>query len=491
MANQRKSVAMQNQVYELFDRGHKIRAISRSLLISRNTVRSILKRREVGAGQKLANLVQSDQAGLNWEEISKERAKGICFKILHQEHAPDGWDYHKFWREFQKTYPNFGKTQNITMRLEHKPAEKTFFDFADGIDLVDLKTGGITKTQFLCGVLPFSSYTYGEFIPDQKQPSFCAAIENAFTFFGGVSQYVTIDNLKSGVTKAHLYDPDVNPGFCEFANHWNFAVIPARPYKPRDKASNESAIGVIQRSFYQEVRNQKFHNLAELNHCFRAFLNRLNSQTMKEYGISRLDRFQLEKEKLRPLPTQSFEIASHKVAKVHADCHVQIKHKFYSVPYNFVGQEVLVKITNKMIQVFSKDNVPLATHAKITGTQRCSTNELHYPEHKLSITKFEIKHAQAQATAIGPNTRELVDRLINCDWPLRHLRRMQGILRLVHSKIVTPTELEYATRMAIQFNKMNYNYIKNAALHFKHHGNRPAPVTPTRAFNEIYLHAKP
>jgi hypothetical protein len=482
---------MQNQVYELFDRGHKLRAIARSLNVSRNTIKSILKRRQE-ASSVLTNTnvgPVSQGPALNWEDVSKERAKGICFKILHQEFAPEGWDYHKFWREFQKTFPNFKKSQNITMRLEHRPAEKTFFDFSEGIDIVDAKTGEITTTQFLCGVLPFSSYTYGEFILNQKQPAFCAAIENAFAFFGGVTQYVTVDNLKSAVTRAHLYDPDVNPGFCEFANHWNFAVIPARPYKPRDKAANESAIGVIQRSFFQEVRNKTFFSLYELNQAFRQFLTRFNSQTMKEHKASRAERFEVERPLLKALPGDKFEIATHKICKVHADCHIQIQNKFYSVPHNFVGQEVNVKITDKMLQVFSKESLLIATHAILIGSQRSSTNELHYPEHKISLTKFEVKSAQAQAKAIGPHTADLVEKLITTDWPLRHLRRIQGIVRLVSSKQVSKEDMEYAAKQALAFNKTTYLYIKNAALHFKHNGNRPVLLTPQRSQADLFLHS--
>lgn len=109
-----------------------------------------------------------------------------------------------------------------------------------------------------------SSYTFGEFVLDQKLPTFLGVQERMFFFFGGVTPYVTPDNLKSGVHQAHLYDPDVNPTYCDFANHMGFAVLPARPYKSRDKASVESANGVIQRGFFQEVRNRTFYSLAEL-----------------------------------------------------------------------------------------------------------------------------------------------------------------------------------------------------------------------------------
>jgi transposase len=105
-----------------------------------------------------------------------------------------------------------------------------------------------------------------------------------FAYFGGITPYVVVDNLKSGVYRADLYDPDVNPTYCDFANHMGFAVLPARPYKARDKGSGESHIGVVQRGFFQEVRNRVFYSLQELNKALRDYLHRLNHEVMKDYG---------------------------------------------------------------------------------------------------------------------------------------------------------------------------------------------------------------
>lgn len=68
----------------------------------------------------------------------------------------------------------------------------------------------------------------------------------------GVTSTVVVDNQKAAVSRADWYDPDLNPSFVEFANHWGFAVVPARPIRPRDKAGNESGIGVIQKQFFKK-----------------------------------------------------------------------------------------------------------------------------------------------------------------------------------------------------------------------------------------------
>jgi hypothetical protein len=210
---------------------------------------------------------------------------------------------------------------------------------------------------------------------------------------------------------------------------------------------------------------------------------------MKEHGVSRLERFQNEKDLLRPLPKESFEFFTQKKSKVHADCHIQLQNKFYSVPFKFVGQEVLVKISSKLVQIFANDNELIATHIKISELKRCSTNPDHYPEHKTAITRFEVQSAVSQAQMIGPHTHKLVEHLLLTDWPLKHLRRVQGILRLVQSKLVSTQALEYASEQAFNFNKLNYQYVKNAALFFKNGGTNSSLGPPQRSQTEMFLHS--
>ncbi len=277
-------------------------------------------------------------------------------------------------------------------------------------------------------------------------------------YFGGVTPYVVIDNLKSGVKRAHRYDPDVNPTYCDYAAHAGFAVLPARPYKPKDKAVVEVTISVIQRQFYQDVRNREFYSLSELNAAFSVYLKRLNAAVMKDYGVSRKERFMSEVRLLKSGPKGPFEFSERKTAKVHPDCHIQVHRNFYSVPYQNVGQVVRVRITEKLVEIFSKDGEPTAVHARILGKGRFSTDLRHYPQEQQGVRRFELKHAQQDAEKIGPKTTELVESLISSSYPLRYLRRIQGILRLAQSNRVSPRSLEYAAAQALLFNKPRLNY---------------------------------
>lgn len=487
MSTSRKGIAVIEQVLAMKSQNHGPRAISKCLGISRNTVRKILREHletlELGGAVVPKKGHWSEP--LNWEQIHKEYSQGITLKVLHAELSPPEINYFQFWAEYRKRRP---KTPVVTMRLNHKPGEKAFFDFGDGINFVDAKTGAITSTEFLCGVLPFSSYTYGEFVLNQKQITLMGAIERAWHFFGGVTPYVTVDNLKAGVSRAHIYDPVVNPGFVDFANHCGFAVLPARPYRPRDKASNESGIGVIQRSFFQEVRNRTFYSLSELNECFRKFLDPFNRGHMKEHDSSRWERFVNEKHLLKSIPVHAYVLSEWKEAKVHADCHIQVDQRFYSVPYVYVGRSVRVRISEKLIEVFDEDRTSISTHARLSGKERVSTQDGHYPEAKVGLTRFEVKHAKSQADKIGVQTRALIDELLDQEYPLKYLRRVQGILRLAQSGLVSPAALEYACKQGRIFKKTHYEYIKSTATFYQVHGNRPVNAAPKREPAEIHLH---
>jgi transposase len=479
---------MQDQVRHLFhNEGLKIRRIAKALKLSRNTVRAILREPETASDDETP--VPSWAAAVDWEKVKCEYHRGVTLKVLHQESAP-GVTYKVFWHYFRSLVPTAVDT--VTIRLEHKPAEKTFFDFADGIDIVDRKTGKRTKTQLFSAVLPFSSLVAGEFVPDQKQPTLIRAVENAFYEIGGVTPNVVVDNLRSAVRKSHLYDPDVNQAFIEFANHWGFAVLPARPYKPKDKAAVEAGIGVTQRQFYNEVRDRTFYSLEELNSAYKAFKQRLNASPMKDHGdLSRNERFMAEKALLKPLPAERYELATWKTARVHPDCHVQVERRFYSVPYIFVGREVRVRVRAKLIEIFGEDSGAIAVHPRLFGTERASTLEAHYPEEKVAVARFEVRAALTTAKKIGPQTRALVESLVEGSHPLRHLRRIQGILRLVQSAMVKPSSLEYAAEQALRFNKKNFGYVKQAAVFFESGGSRPRLATPQREAADLFLHHNP
>jgi transposase len=485
MAAVRKvSVAMQEQILKLRSQGRSERSIARTLKIGRNTVRDVIKR---GAVVAMGSTQPEWAKTINWEKVHLEVSRGVQLNILAAELAGDAISYSQFCRQFHKFFP---QVPAVTMRLGHKPGERCFFDYAEGIEIVDRETGQRRSTSLFCGVMAMSSMTFGEFTFTQRRDELVRSIENAFRYFGGVTPYVTVDNQKAAVRHAHWYDPDVNPAFVDFANHWGFAVIPARPNKPQDKGANESGIGVIQRQFFQEVRDRQFYSLDELNAAFRKYLERLNTAIMKDWGVSRVDRFAGERHLLKPCPIENWEMAEWKAPKVHADCHVQLLKKFYSVPYRYVGHELRAKVTSRLVEIFDRDLNPVAAHARLLGREIYSTDPKHYPEEKLALVGFSVQQALRLAERIGPETKSFISHLLDGPHPLKYLRRAQGVLRLASSGRVTREGLEHASKMGMTYGKLQYGYIQSAAEYFDKNGNRPSVVrtAPKREASSMYLH---
>ena len=246
----------------------------------------------------------------------------------------------------------------------------------------------------------------------------------------------------------------------------------------------------MQKQFYQEVREKKFYSLEQLNSAFREYLGRLNIAVMKDWGVRRVDRFEGERHLLKPCPIANWEQSEWRKARVHADCHVQVLKKFYSVPYSQVGREVRVRVTTRLIEIFDQDLNPLCSHARLHGRETHSTDQRHYPPEKLACAQFSVQLALREAAKVGCETEKLVGHLLSGSYPLKYLRRVQGILRLRQSGRVTQAALEHAAKMAMQFNKLHFQYVQNAAEHFDKNGSRPVAVrsAPVRDPNQMYLH---
>ena len=476
---------MKTQIQTLLRGGMPIRKIAIALNISRQSVRKYsIELTDQPKNEESIKGQSGWHSALPWDRIATLEREGVTVTQLHKEFAPSV-SYWSFWRHLRLVAP---QVATITMRVPHKPGERVEIDYADGIPLVDRETAVKTKTQFFCGVLPFSSFIYAEFSLSQQLASFIASQERMWAFFGGVTPYMVVDNLKSGVLRAHVYDPDVNAAYCEYANHMGFAVIPARPYKPRDKATIEANIGALQGSFFQEVRERTFYSLNELNEAFFIFLRVFNDGVMKDYGVSRNQRFATERPLLKAIPPTRHEPCEWMPAKVHNDCHVQVERNYYSVPFAHVGKTVRVRLTSKMVEVFTEARESIAVHARLVGIGQTSTNDQHYPEKKLSILRFDVHQARTDASRIGPETTALVEFLIHEEYPLKYLRRIQGILRLHSSGHVTVAALEHGCKEAMKHKRPRLQFIKDCAENFPASGARLRLVKPERAPDEVYLH---
>ena len=212
------------------------------------------------------------------------------------------------------------------MRQTHRAGEKLFIDYCGPtLEVIDPTTGEIRSAAIFVAVLGASNYTYAEATWDQKLPNWIASHVRVFQFFGGVPALLVPDNLKSAVTKASRYEPQLNQTYADLARHYGTVILPARPYKPKDKAKVENAVLVVERWILARLRHHTFVGLAELNAAISSLLQELNQRPFKKLPGTRASQFEvLDKPVLKPLPKQPYELAQFSKARVHVDYHIEI-----------------------------------------------------------------------------------------------------------------------------------------------------------------------
>jgi transposase len=284
----------------------------------------------------------------------------------------------------------------------------------------------------------------------------------AFAFFGGVTEIVVPDNLRQGVTHPSRYEPDLNQSYLELAQHYQVAVIPARVRKPRDKAKVEVGVQVVERWIMAALRNQTFFSLGEMNRAIANKLDELNGRQMQHLGKSRKQLFEeLDRPALHPLPEKSFEYAEWKAARINIDYHVEFEKHFYSAPFALIHQEVYIRATERMIELFHKSKKePIAIHPRCRSAGGYSTQNVHMPVKHQKAGEWTPERLKSWADSIGSQTSQFIAALLASRvHPEQAFRSCLGILHL--SKQYSQAQLETACKMAREAKTLNYQGVKS------------------------------
>jgi transposase len=314
--------------------------------------------------QRPAPEVWRKHAEPDWTGIHQELQthKNLTLQLIWQEKResnPEGYGYSRFC----ELYRLWLKKLDLVLRQTHRAGEKMFLDYAGAtIPIHDPATGEIHPAAVFVAVLGTSSYTFAEATAGQDLRSWIGSHVRAFRFFDGVTEIVVPDNLKSAVTHPSYYEPDLNPTYRDLGEHYGVAIIPARPYRPRDKAKAEVGVQVVQRWIVAALRKHKFFSLDEANQAIAALLTRLNERPFRKREGSRASLFaQLDKPALKPLPATGFEFGQWKATRVDLNYHIEVARHCYSVPHALVHREVEVRTTADTVEVFCR-GVRVASH---------------------------------------------------------------------------------------------------------------------------------
>jgi transposase len=394
-------------------------------------------------------------------QIQRELSRpGVTRLLLWQEYKaqhPEGLQYTAFCVQYRQWLERGAEP---VMRFEHRAGEKCFVDYAgQTVDIIDRHTGEIRQAQIFVAVLGCSNYTYAQASWTQTLPDWLGAHVQALEFFGGVPAAFVPDNLKSGVDRAHRYDPELNRAYAEFAEHYGVAILPARVRKPRDKSKVETAVQIVERWILALVRNRQFFSLPELNAAIDELLIELNDRPFQKLDGSRRSRFvELDRPALKALPARAYEYAQWKLAKVHPDYHIEVEHAYYSVPYKYIGQRVEVRVSARMLEVFAKRQL-IASHVRLFKRGARATLDAHRPANHRAVIDTTIERLIARAEAIAPSVAQVLREQFNRKrHPEEALRVAQGILRLASD--FSPQQLAAACERAITLKACNYRSVR-------------------------------
>ncbi|MGH9661937.1 MAG: IS21 family transposase [Bryobacteraceae bacterium] len=407
------------------------RAAARSLGLPRTTVRDYVARfRATGLGWPLPPDV--DEVALerllftrevspptasrplpDWAQVAREKKqKGVTLQLLWQEYRvrePAGYAY----SQFAEHYRRWRAQLDPVLRQEYRAGERAFVDYAGlTVGVVDPATGEVRTAQIFVAALGASNYTYAEATWTQQLPDWIASHTRLVEFLGGVPTLIIPDNLRTGVTYASYYEPEINATYAEWAAHYGTVILPTRVVSPRDKAKVETAVQIVEREILAPLRHQPMTSLAELNAAIRERLERLNARPFQKLAGTRRTHFdEVDRPALRPLPAERYEYAEWRTAKVNIDYHIAVERHFYSVPYALVRAVVTVRLTATMLEVLHHGR-RVAVHAR-RQTRGCySTDPAHRPKSHQRHLEWTPSRLVRWGTAIGAATGAVVTHIL-------------------------------------------------------------------------------
>jgi transposase len=453
------------KILELYFANIGQRTIASSAGSSRQTVSNVIKRsRELGLGQlgdEMTNqwleeyLFPEKQAiekgfyPVDWEQIHKElQKKNVTLALLHKEYADEAHEQHKHpyaYRTFAQKYSKYAKKYKLTMPIRRKPGEIMEVDWAGStLSIQDRNTGEPITAYVFIATLPYSQMGYVEVFLDMKTESWLIAHIHAFEYFGGVAETLVPDNLKTGVIKSNNYEPVLNEAYRELADFYRTTIVPARVRTPKDKASVEGTVGFISRQIIAALRNYQCFNIRDLNNRVFEKVKKMNTDEFQKRPGSRKKVFdEEEKSHLLPLRQTRFKLSEWRTARVQLNYHVQVERMYYSVPYDFVRDEVSIRITKDLIEVYFKET-RIASHKRLFGdVGQYSTNPDHMPDnHRMYLEHTPEKNLE-WAEEIGEFTTRFVQYTLNSTVEKKALKTLMSLRNLARK--YSPVELETAS----------------------------------------------
>ena len=482
MANTTISMSKIRQILRMYSQGSSKLSIAAQAGVSRNTAKKYFAAFDASGCtfdeiNALNDKELDDFFGSSQERSPDKRMLSLqrCFPQIDKELKRTGMNRRILWEAYRKEFPDgFQYTQfcfhysqwkarvNPVMHLDHKAGDKLYVDFAgEKMSITDKESGEVTAVEVFVAILGASQLTYVEAVMSQQKEDFIAACEGALHYYGGVPSAIVPDNLKAAVIKSNRYEPTLNETFADFADHYGLAILPARAYRPRDKALVEGAVKIMYSRIYAPLRKQVHHSLTELNAAILLELEAHNSQPLKGRNYSRRLQFEeIEREALSPLPALRYEFKKQHQATVMKNGHVCLgvdKH-YYSVPYRFIGKKVKIMYSRSSTKVYYHYE-RIALHKRIKSPYNYTTDKDHLASAHRFVTEWTPDRFLEWAASIHEDVRLYILRILDRkQHPEQAYRSCVGILGF--AKKAGNERLASACRRALGYGLYNYKTIQ-------------------------------
>jgi transposase len=479
-----KPIAMEQlkQILQLKNDGVGVREMARRTGLSRNSVRKYLRLLETESDANLSSQELAQKAYTNdslvhdanrlqqliihFAYAQAELGKtGVTRQLLWQEYVqqhPDGYVYSHYCHHLNQ----YLKNKDLSMHLEYQAADMIMIDFAGKkLHYIDSDTGELVACHVFVSILPFSGLIFCYAVHSQQTHDFTLCINTMLRFYGGVTFTILCDNMRTAVIRPDRYEPVFTEICLQLSEHYQTTFSATRPYSPRDKAMVERAVNIVYRHVYAPMRNRSFTSLKALNEAMQEQLVLLNNKAYKNTPYSRWFFFdKQERSLLKPLPAEPFCPKKVSFLTVQRNYHVQLSddHRYYSVPYQYVGKKVKLHYDSRVVEVYF-DHQRIALHLRKNHQKAYTTLAEHMPPHHermQQIKGWNREDLLAQAEQIGTATHQAATIMLqNSIYIEQNYNACFGMLVL--QKKYGKIRLEAACSRVLNGTRVNYTMIKN------------------------------
>lgn len=402
------------------------------------------------------------------EEVYKALArKGETLKHLWQKYNAVGEVDGKkpfSYRQYCRRYSEWMDSKQLTFHIQRYPGVNLELDFAGKqLFLHDRRNPAqTTAVTIFIAALTYSGYFYAEGIVKCDIRNWIRINNNAVRFFEGITPTVTPDNCKVAVQQNRDWiNPVLNKDYQAWAEHNGTVITPAKVKSPRWKPVVEGHVKIVTMHILVDMEDMIFYSLEELNQFLLKKVKEENQRNFDGLNYSRSDLFlQEEKEVLLPLPETPYEYLERKTVKVAQDFSFTFDKVHYSMPRKYLKKEVEIRVGEKEIYVYNLNGDHLRTHKRSYTPKEWVIIPSDMPAEYKDYGYWNVPYFQQKASKVGPNTRMLIDSIINkYAYPVQAFRSCFGILR--YAERYSPKALENCCRDAVIIGKCNYSYISN------------------------------